>query len=75
MKYLKSERAWKRWAARINRWQPQAPIEPPTQYPCFGYLMTTSFNYEEEAAYYLYVRDVEKMLRQMGNWRVPFTRA
>jgi hypothetical protein len=37
--------------------------------------MTTSFNYEEEAAYYLYVRDVEKMLRQMGNWRVPFTRA
>lgn len=61
MKFLKSERAYLRWAAGVNRGQPQAPITPPVEFPCFAYLEVGSFGYEEERAEYLYRDDVRRM--------------
>lgn len=65
MKFLINERIWKRWARKIEQGQPQAPIDKPTSYPCFGYLVVQSYGYEEEQARYLYPDDVTKMATQM----------
>lgn len=65
MKYLKNKTTWKRWASNINRGQPQAPIQPPEKYPCYAYLSVLSFGYEEEQSNYLYLTEVQEMLKEL----------
>lgn len=66
MTLFKNKLSWKRWANRVNRGQPQSPIDAPIEFPCFGYLITQSFGYEEEQAVYLYNSDVIDMLKQIA---------
>jgi len=61
MKLLKSERAWKRWINSEGMQYQDDKQEPPTAYPCFAYSVLQSFAYEEKAAEYLYVADIERM--------------
>jgi hypothetical protein len=60
MKHINNSRAWKTWANRVNSGQ-STNIDPPTKYPCYGYLVVASYAYEEDMAMYLYPEDVAKM--------------
>lgn len=66
MKLLKNERAYIRFAAALNRSQPQCHPVPPVEFPCFVYLTTASFGYEEENENYLYADDIARMQRQLA---------
>lgn len=64
MKFLKNARSFKRWAAKINQGQPQAPLHPPEHFPCWAYLSVLSYGYEEDQANYLYLPEVQHMLKE-----------
>ncbi len=67
MTFLKNKTAYKKWAKEIDGGQPQAPIDPPAKFPCFGYTVVHSFGYEEESARYLYAEDVAEMFNQFAH--------
>lgn len=66
MTLLKSRRAYDKWAKGVNSGQPQSPIQPPAEFPCYAYLTVASFGYEEERAEYLYSDDLQKMLPNLS---------
>lgn len=63
MRILRNRRAFRRWAAGVERGQPQCPLSEPERYPCFGYLTVLSFGMEEEQARYLYPAQIRAMKR------------
>lgn len=65
MNFLKNHDAWKRWARKCDRYQ-GAKLEAPKEYPCYGYLVVGSFNYEEEAAAYLYPSEIIRMAKKVS---------
>lgn len=65
MIFLKNKTAYRKWEKECNSGQPQAPIDAPNCFPCFAYLITASFGYEEERSMYLYHEDVQEMLNQL----------
>lgn len=67
MKLLKSKRAYKIWEKSVNSGQPQAPITPPAEFPCYAYLTVGSYSYEEDVAEYLYLSDLRNMINKMAS--------
>lgn len=63
MKLLKSITAWKRWMIRNG--VPVSSFHPPTEFPCFGYMVVESFSYEEERPVYLYRKNIAKMAKAL----------
>jgi hypothetical protein len=65
MKYLKNHRAWRRWAAPIERGQ-GIGIDEPAKYPCFAYEVVASWGMEWTKAVYIYAEQVRAMALQIG---------
>lgn len=38
----------------------------PEKYPCYAWMVVTSWNYQEELAVFLYEEDIKEMLDDMG---------
>lgn len=74
MKLLKSERALKRWLIEYGEMYPstikEGDYERPLSYPCYGYFVVESFQYEKLAPVYLYPADLEKMLAKINDYIV-----
>lgn len=66
MKFLKSERAFRRWRNRVFWGQYPAEKPSPREYPCFAYLRTTSWGHLQEPVY-LYSSDLKEMLEAIKN--------
>jgi hypothetical protein len=64
MKFLKDRRAFRRWAARIERGQSVALVEP-ERYPCIGYQVVADWGMEWTDARYLYISDIRHLNAQM----------
>lgn len=58
MKFLKSERACKRWAKSNGQ---REPLNKPLVFPCWGWDHCTSYAYEESEGRFLYLTDLERM--------------
>lgn len=65
MTFLPNKTAWRAWAKEIEKGQPQKSIDAPDSFPCYGYTVVGSYNYEEEAARYLFPEDVARMVTEL----------
>jgi hypothetical protein len=65
MDFIKNKKAWTRWKKKWFEHQQTQPAEP-QEYPCFGYLGTLSWGYEESSWHYLYAVDMGRMLMKIA---------
>jgi hypothetical protein len=41
-------------------------VEDPVKYPCYAKTRVSNWNYQEETAEYLYVEDIENILKELN---------